>query len=96
MAKAVRKKSESTIELRPHVAIDRTGKEVTFAQDQIFRVSDNTRLGYVGHAPGTAVCLIVPVDKETKAEIKRVVADKFGTPPASILTAPVITQRDED
>lgn len=82
------------IELRPHVAIDRAGREVVFRQDQIFL--NGMRVGYVGHDPGTPICLIRPADADTKAAIEAAVQNKFGEKPKAIHTAPVIQQRDDD
>lgn len=81
------------IELRPHVAIDRNGKEIVFAQDQVF--IKGMRAGYIGHQPGTSLCMIRPVDKDTLAAIYKKIADKFGKEPSGTLTAPVIESRDD-
>lgn len=87
-------KAKAGIELRPHTGIDRAGRELTFDQDQIF--SKGVRLGYVGHQPGTTVCLIVPVDAKTLAEIHKAIEAKFGKPPKGTLTAPVIPESSDE
>lgn len=95
---APRKRASSTsavlIELRQMKGIDRAGREVVFAQDEI--LVDGVRKGYVGHEAGTAVCLIVPVSAEVKAAIQKAVGAKFGKKPSVILTAPQIESRDDN
>lgn len=92
MAKRATKTKAATkspdIELRPCEGIDKAGKHVVFAQDQIFH--KGIRLGYVGHEPGTSLCLIVPVDKSTLEKIHKAIEAKFGKQPSATLTAPVI------
>lgn len=95
MAKAKTKKGKaSDIELRPHVGIDRAGREITFAQDQIF--VKGVRVGYIGHTPGTTCCMILPVGSKTLAEIYKAIEVKFGTAPSGTMTAPAIEERSDD
>lgn len=82
------------IELRPHTGIDRAGRLVTFAQDQIFL--NGVRVGYVGHSPGETICLIRPADEGTVAEIKRAIAAKHAGPDRSVKTAPVIEEAGDE
>lgn len=86
---------ERNFELRPHKAIDRTGQEVTFAQDQIFL--NGVRIGYVGHALGESASLIRPVDKETGEELKKfIAAARGGVTPSALFKAPVIEDVSDD
>lgn len=82
------------LELRPHTATRIDGRVETFAQDQIFL--NGMRIGYVGHKPGEAICLIRPADAETVAEIQKLVEEKRGTPASHVQTAPMIQERDDE
>jgi len=81
-------------ELRPCTAIDRIGRRVVFAQDEIFL--NGRRIGYVGHTPGEQASLIAPVDKETADGLKAFIAEsRNGVAPCAIYAAPVIEDREE-
>jgi hypothetical protein len=82
------------IELRPHTAFNREGEEVTFAQDQIFL--NGMRVGYVGHGEGEGASLIRPCDAGTIEAISAAIAEKRGSAPAHVHTAPVIQEKDDE
>lgn len=82
------------IELRPHIGHTTSGREVVFAQDQIFL--NGMRVGYIGHQTNDVICLLRPADTDTVMEIRRVVEEKFGGKPKRVTWATPISDENHE
>lgn len=74
--------------------VDRAGRFVTFAQDEI--LLNGVRVGYVGHGANEGACLIRPMDDGTKQAISDAITAHRGTAPKTMQAAPAIPDTDLD